>query len=84
MSQDSNEPRYAGVIDLRLFEPMQRLSLLEQSLAVLEPDEKLLIVFGAPPERLPEYLREHYGERLRWHMVDEGPEVWRMCLKWSA
>lgn len=84
MAQHTGEPQYAGIIDLRLVEPMQRLALLEQALSVLGPEESLLIVFASPPERLPGHLHERYGARLLWHMVDEGPEVWRMCLRWQA
>jgi uncharacterized protein (DUF2249 family) len=82
MASPDDQPRYAGIIDLRLVEPMQRLPLLEQTLSVLRPGETLLAVLGAPPERLPAHLKERYGTRLEWHMVDEGPEVWRLCLKW--
>jgi uncharacterized protein (DUF2249 family) len=83
MTSPDDQPRHAGIIDLRLVEPMHRLPLLEQALSVLRPGETLLIVLAAPPQRLPAHLRERYGARLEWHMLDEGPEVWRMCLNWS-
>jgi uncharacterized protein (DUF2249 family) len=82
MTSPDDQSRYAGVIDLRLVEPLHRLPLLEQALSVLQPGETLLIVLGAPPERLPGHLQERYGARLEWHMVDDGPEVWRLGLKW--
>lgn len=72
---------YTAVLDARLFDPLERLPRIVQSVAALSPGETLLLVTGQRPERLPGYLRQELGDRVSWEPVAEGPPVWRVCLR---
>lgn len=67
-----------GVIDLRLHRPQARLALVEQTLMALRPDEDVLLVFPAPPDRLPGYIQRTYPDRFELTPVEEGPEFWSL------
>lgn len=71
----------AGVIDLRLHKPATRLALVEQVLALLRPGEDVLLVFHQPPLRLPTYIEQHYPGRFSLKAVDQGPEIWSLCIQ---
>jgi len=70
----------AGVIDLRLHQPATRLALVEQVLGVLAPGEDVLFVFHEKPLRLPTYIHERFPGEFTLSPVDQGPEIWSLCL----
>lgn len=71
----------AHVIDLRRFDPPERLPLLELSVCALEPGEALEIVLATRPERLEQHLARRFGEQLRWWHTGEGTEWWGMAIR---
>lgn len=77
----SPENHYTAVLDARLFDPLERLPRIEQSLEALTAGETLLVVTGAAPERLATYVTERFGTGVTVSMVREGPPVWQMCLQ---
>lgn len=81
---DTPSPRRhypGGTVDLRLFDPRERLGLLEMTLEALRPGEDLLVVFGEAPQRLPAHLEARYPGRFQWLPVAEGPPVWEVCIR---
>jgi uncharacterized protein (DUF2249 family) len=71
------EHGHRAAIDLRRFEPRERLPLLEMSLAVLEAGESVQATFESPPDALVRYLERAYRGRFEWWFAGEG-EDW--CL----
>ena len=71
-------PYPGGVIDLRLHRPQTRLALVEHTLMALRPGEDVLLVFPAPPARLPGYIQSTYPGRFEFTPVEEGPEFWSL------
>ncbi len=69
-----------GVIDLRLHQPATRLALVEQVLAVLAAGEDVLFVLHEKPLRLPTYIHERFPGQFTVSFVDQGPEIWSLCL----
>ncbi len=67
-----------GVIDLRLHRPQTRLVLVEQTLMALRPGEDVLLVFPAPPVRLPGYIERIYPSRFEFTPVEDGPAFWSL------
>lgn len=65
---------HRAAIDLRRFEPHERVPLLEMSLAVLEPAETVQATFESRPDVLIRYLERAYGEHFDWWFVGEGEE----------
>lgn len=73
MAGDSSQPHRAA-IDLRRFEPHERVPLLEMSLAVLAPGESVQATFEDWPVVLVRYLERAYRERFEWWSADAGEE----------
>lgn len=61
-------------IDLRRFEPHERVPLLEMSLAVLEVNEVLRATFERWPTVLVRYLEQAYRGRFDWWFAGSGEE----------
>lgn len=73
--------QYAGgVIDLRLHQPATRLALVEQVLNVLATGDDVLFVLHEKPLRLPTYIHERFPGQFMLSFVDQGPEIWSLCL----
>ena len=67
-------PTDRSAIDLRRFEPHERVPLLEMSLSVLSPGESLQATFEDWPTVLVRYLERTYGERFEWWFAGAGEE----------
>ncbi|MDZ7786916.1 MAG: hypothetical protein U5K73_01880 [Halofilum sp. (in: g-proteobacteria)] len=63
-----------AAIDLRRFEPHERVPLLEMSLAVLETDESLQATFESWPAVLVRYLERTYRDHFDWWFAGAGEE----------
>ncbi len=73
--------QYAGgVIDLRLHQPATRLALVEQVLNVLLLGDDVLFVLHEKPLRLPTYIHERFPGQFTLSFIDQGPEIWSVCL----
>lgn len=68
---------HRSAIDLRRFEPRERVPLLEMSLSVLAPGESLQATFEEWPTVLIRYLERTYRDRFAWWFAGSG-EAW--CL----
>lgn len=73
---DSSQSHRAA-IDLRRFEPNERVPLLEMSLSVLSPGESLQATFEDWPAVLVRYLERTWHERFEWWFAG-ADEEW--CL----
>jgi|GEM_PF-5797592 uncharacterized protein (DUF2249 family) len=70
-----NCPRaHRAAIDLRRFEPHERVPLLEMSLAVLEADESLQATFESWPTVLVRYLERTCRDQFDWWFAGSGEE----------
>ncbi len=65
-------------IDVRAFEPYERVPLLEMSLGQLAPGEAVEAVFDRWPAVLVRYLEQNYADRFEW-WHDGGGVDWT-CL----
>ncbi|WP_070987492.1 DUF2249 domain-containing protein [Halofilum ochraceum] len=65
---------HQSAIDLRRFEPHERVPLLEMSLSVLSPGESLQATFEEWPIVLVRYLERTWGERFEWWFGGAGEE----------
>lgn len=82
MTAHEGQPtHYTGVLDLRLFDRLERLPRLLQSLNALSPGESLLVITANPPERMSEYLCQEFDGPLHISTVKSGPPVWQTCLR---
>ena len=73
--------RYTGVLDVRLFDRLERLPRVLQSLQALAPGESLLVITANPPDRLTAFLRQEFDAPLTITPVRSGPPVWQTCLQ---
>lgn len=78
---DDRPTQYTGILDIRLFDRLERLPRVLQSLQALSPGESLLVITANPPERLIEFLRQEFDRPLQIETVKAGPPVWQTCLK---
>ena len=70
-----------GTIDLRLHRPRERLGLIEQLLAQVTVGEDVLLVFPAPPQRIPAHIESRFPGRFILTPVAEGPAVWSVWVR---
>jgi len=71
----ADRPARRHGIDLRRFEPRERLPLLEMSLATLEPGEALEVTLEYWPEALSRYLERTYADEFDWWELGRA-ETW--------
>lgn len=72
------------VIDMRRFEPRERLPLLEMTLPVLAPGESVELTFETHPERLEAYLDAHYADAYEWWAGGEGLDWYSLIIRAMA
>lgn len=65
---------HRSAIDLRRFEPHERVPLLEMSLSVLSPGESLQATFEDWPAVLVRYLERIWHDRFEWWFAGAGEE----------
>lgn len=78
---ETQATQYTGVLDARLFDPLERLPRVLQSLQALSPGETLLLITAGPPQRLQAYLQSQGQVPVSVAMVKAGPPVWQTCLR---
>lgn len=81
MMQDTGAVHYTAVLDARLFDPLERLPRILQSLQAMAAGETLLVVTANPPERLEAFLDREFGAGVSVEPVKAGPPVWQTCLR---
>lgn len=79
MDQPASYP--GGTVDLRLHRPRERLGLIDQLLANVKAGEDVLLVFAAPPQRLPDHIHSRFPGRFALQPVSQGPAVWSLWVK---
>lgn len=82
-SRDSTSGRHY-VIDMRRFDPRERLPLLEMTLAVLSGGESVELTFETWPQRLERYLEQHYAASYEWWDGGSGIEWHSLVLRRRA
>ncbi len=65
------DPNYRHAIVFRLFEH-------------LAPDDSLQIIVDHDPRRLRLQLEVYHGSRCGWSYLEQGPDVWRVRLRWLS
>lgn len=80
-AERADGPGRHHAIDMRRFEPHERLPLLELSLATLEPGEALEVTFGHWPELLPRYLERTYPDGFEWREFGRAEEWCSLAIR---
>lgn len=68
-------------IDMRHYEPHERVPLLELSLSVLKPGESLEVTFPAWPGVLVRHLERHYADRCEWRSGRQHEECCSLIVR---
>lgn len=69
------------VVDTREIPPGQRHPLIFQLFEGLEVGNCIQLVVDHDPRPLRYQFDAGYGSRCKWTYLEQGPEVWRVCLQ---
>lgn len=83
-TDNAPEGGHRAAIDLRRFEPHERVPLLEMSLSVLEPAESIQVTFESRPDVLIRYLERAYRANFDWWFAGEGEDWWLLEIRRRA
>jgi len=68
-------------IDMRHYEPHERVPLLELSLSVLKPGDSVEVIFPSWPGVLVRHLERHYADRCQWWPGRQHDEWYSLVIR---
>ena len=70
------------VINVRDIDPRHRHAIITQLFDHLGPESSLQLVVDHDPRPLRYQLEARHGSRCDWSYLEQGPDVWRVRLKY--
>jgi uncharacterized protein (DUF2249 family) len=78
---DTNSERVIKVAEI---DPRHRHTIIMQLFAHLGPGDSLQLVTDHDPRPLRFQLESLHGSRCDWCYLEQGPDVWRVRLRYAA
>ncbi|MBN8965652.1 MAG: DUF2249 domain-containing protein [Rhizobiales bacterium] len=72
------------VIKVAEIDPRHRHTVIMQLFAHLEPGHSLQLVTDHDPRPLRFQLETQHGSRCHWQYLEQGPDVWRVRLRFAS
>jgi len=69
-------------LDVRQIEPRFRHSIIMNLFEALAAGKSLQLVTDHRPRPLQHQMELRYGAACRWSYLEEGPDVWRVRVRW--
>jgi uncharacterized protein (DUF2249 family) len=80
----ANAVKGERTIDVREISPRIRHTLILQLFEHLDDASSLQLIADHDPRPLRLQLEAKHGNRCRWAYLEQGPDVWRVRLRYAA